>query len=331
MILNTGMRTDIPAYFSEWFMNRIREGYVLTRNPYNPLQVTRYRLDPKVVDILAFGTKNPAPLLPYLEELSKFRTYWFVTMNPYGKELEPNVPDWHEVAESIRRLSDAFGEKAVSWRISPVIVNDAYPVDWHIERFAEMAEAVSGHAETCMIAFLDLYEKTKRNYPEGRAVTREEKAAIGAAFSAIAKKNGIRLIGCYQDRDLAEYGVDVSGCMTHHALEHVGDFHLTIPKSQKSVQKTMGSSASITEAENREFQEHGGCILGRDIGEYNTCPHGCRYCYANYDQRIVAQNYKRHDPNSPYLIGGPMEGEIIHEAEQVSWINPQMTIFDYLG
>ena len=328
MVLNTGMRTDIPAYFSEWFMNRVREGYVLTRNPYNPLQVTRYRIDPSVVDILAFGTKNPAPLLPYLDELAAFRTYWFVTMNPYGQKLEPNVPDWQDVAESIRTLSDRFGPKAISWRISPIIVNDCFPVYWHIEQFRRMAETLSGKVETCMIAFLDLYEKTRRNFPEGRAVTKSEKAAIGAAFVPVAQQHGIRVIGCYQDRDLAEYGVDVSGCMTHHALEHVGGFRLTIPKSQKSVQKMMGSSASITEAENREFQEHGGCILGRDIGEYNTCPHGCRYCYANYDQQVVAANFKRHDPRSPYLIGGLIPGEVIHDAEQVSWIDNQLSIFD---
>ena len=328
MVLNTGMRTDIPAYYSEWFMNRIREGFVLTRNPYNPLQVTRYCLDPQVVDILAFGTKNPAPLLPYLEELSAFRTYWFVTMNPYGPELEPNVPDWREVAASIRALSARFGAKAVSWRISPIIVNDQYPWDWHIARFAEMADALDGAVETCMIAFLDLYEKTRRNFPEGRPVTRAEMAEIGQVFVPVARRHGIRLIGCYQDRDLAAYGVDVSGCMTHHALEHVGDFRLTIPKSQKSVQKMMCSSASITEAENREFQEHGGCILGRDIGEYNTCPHGCRYCYANYDKQVVMANYRRHDPKSPYLIGGPMPGEVIHDADQVSWIDNQISMFD---
>ena len=330
MVINTGMRTDIPAYFSEWFINRIREGYVLTRNPYNPLQVTRYRLDPSVVDILAFSTKNPEPILKYMDEIAAFRTYWFVTMNPYGKELEPNVPDWKDVAVSIRALSEKFGPKAVSWRIAPVIVNESYTVSWHIERFEEMAESVAGFVETCMIGFLDLYEKTKRNFPEGRAVTGKEKAEIGSAFVSIAGRYGIRMIGCYQDRDLMKYGVDVSGCMTHHALEHVGDFHLTIPKSEKSVQKQMGSSASITEAEEREFQEHGGCILGRDIGEYNTCPHGCRYCYANYDKRTVAANYRRHDPKSPYLTGGPLPDEVIHDANQVSWIDPQMSIFDFV-
>ncbi len=329
MVLNTGMRTDIPAYFSKWFMNRIREGYVLVRNPYNPLQVTRYRLDPSVIDILCFGTKNPAPLLPYLDELMAFRMFWFVTMNPYGKELEPNVPSWHKVAMSIHILSEKLGARAVAWRYSPVIVNDTYPVEWHIDNFEVMASELAGTVETCMIAFLDLYEKTIRNYPEGRAVTKDEKAAIGSAFVKIACKYGIRLIGCYEDQDLKQYGVDVSGCMTHQALEHIGNIKLTIPKSEKNVQKRMGTSASITEAELADHLKYGGCILGHDIGEYNTCPHACKYCYANYDQRIVRENFRRHDPKSPYLIGGPIPGERITDARQESWIDNQLSLFDW--
>lgn len=325
MVLNTGMRTDIPAFYSKWFMNRIREGYVLTRNPYDPLQVMRYKLDPAVVDILAFGTKNPAPLLPYMDELSKFRTYWFVTMNPYGRPVEPNVPEWKETAASIRELSRAAGPKAVSWRYDPVIVNDVFSVDWHIEHFEKMAEEMSGYVETCMIGFLDMYEKTKKNFPDGRSVRLAEKAAVGKAFRKISEANGIRLIGCYEDQDLAQYGIDVSGCMTHNALEHVGDFRLTIPKSETSVQKRIGSSASITDEQIRDHLENGGCILGNDIGAYNTCPHGCLYCYANYNKETAAANYRAHDPDSAYLTGGPLYGERIHDAKQESWIDDQIS------
>ena len=327
MILNTGMRTDIPAYFPLWFANRLDAGYVLVRNPYNPLQVTRYRLDPRVVDILCFGSKNPAPILPYLDKIKKFRTFWFVTMNPYGRELEPNVPPWQEVAQTIRVLAGTFGKRAVCWRVSPVIVNDTYSVQWHAERFAEMARALAGTVETCMIAFLDLYDKTRRNFPAGRRVTGPEKAQIAQAFLQICQENDIRLIGCYEDQDLAQYGVDVSGCMTHHALEHAGDIRLTIPKGERSVQKSPGTSAAITQAQRRDHLEHGGCILGNDIGAYNTCPHGCKYCYANYDQAAVAANCRRHDPASPYLVGGPIEGEVIHQARQVSWIDRQLSLF----
>ena len=328
MILNTGMRTDIPAYFSKWFLNRIREGYVLTRNPYNPLPGPRYRLAPEVVDILCFGTKNPGPLLPHLDEIGKFRTFWFVTMNPYGRELEPHVPYWKKVAEYIRELSREFGPRAVSWRVSPIIVNGRYTVPWHIDRFAEMAESLSGAVETCMIAFLDLYAKTVRNFPEGRQVAPWEKAEIGKAFAETARRNGIRLIGCYEDQDLKKYGVDVSGCMTHHALEHIGDIKLTIPKSERGVQKRPGSSASISDEERKEYWEQGGCLLGNDIGAYNTCPHGCRYCYANFDQAAVAANFRLHDAESPYPVGGAIEGDVIHDARQVSWIEHQMSIFD---
>jgi hypothetical protein len=327
MILNTGMRTDIPAYFPLWFANRLDAGYVLVRNPYNPLQVTRYRLDPSVVDILCFGSKNPAPILPYLDKIKKFRTFWFVTMNPYGIELEPNVPPWQEVAQTIRVLAGTFGKRAVCWRVSPVIVNDTYSVPWHIDRFAAMAQALAGTVETCMIAFLDLYDKTRRNFPQGRRVTGPEKARIAQAFLRICRENDIRLIGCYEDQDLAQYGVDVSGCMTHHALEHAGDIRLTIPKGERSVQKSPGTSAAITQAQRRDHLEHGGCILGNDIGAYNTCPHGCKYCYANYDQAAVAANCRRHDPASPYLVGGPIEGEVIHQARQVSWIDRQLSLF----
>lgn len=290
--------------------------------------MTRYRLDPEVVDILCFGTKNPGPLIPHLDEIGKFRTFWFVTMNPYGRELEPHVPYWKKTAGYIRELSAAFGPKAVSWRVSPIIVNDRYTVSWHIERFAWMAEALAGQVETCMIAFLDLYAKTVRNFPEGRKVTPREKAEIGKAFAEISRRNGIRLIGCYEDQDLRQYGVDVSGCMTHHALEHIGDIKLTIPKSERGVQKRPGSSASIPDEERKKYQEQGGCLLGNDIGAYNTCPHGCRYCYANFDQYEVAANFRMHDPESPYLIGGPVKGEVIHDAHQVSWIEHQMSIFD---
>ncbi|EHO16630.1 hypothetical protein HMPREF9623_01329 [Stomatobaculum longum] len=105
MILNTGCRTDIPAYYSRWFYNRINAGYVCTRNPYRPNQVLKYRLDPELVDILCFCTKNPAPMLPRLAELDRFRQFWFVTLTPYGKEIEPNVPYKRTVSESIRRKS----------------------------------------------------------------------------------------------------------------------------------------------------------------------------------------------------------------------------------
>ena len=147
MIINTGSRTDIPAFFSEWFYNRIKEGYVCVRNPYYPSQVQRYRLSPEVVDCLIFCTKNPTPMLPRLSELDAFRQFWGVTITPYGKEIEPYVPDKEVVMNSFKRLSERIGIKAISWRYDPIFISEKYSVEWHIEAFARMAENLSSYTE----------------------------------------------------------------------------------------------------------------------------------------------------------------------------------------
>lgn len=176
MILNTGNRTDIPAFYSEWFYNRIREGYVMTRNPYYPEQVLRYRLDPEVVDILCFCTKNPEPMLGRLGELDRFRQFWFVTITPYGRDVEPYVPEWRAVTESFCFLSERLGREAVSWRYDPIFISKRYPVTFHLESFEKMAERMEGAADHCVISFIDLYEKTKRNFPGIREVRKGERA-----------------------------------------------------------------------------------------------------------------------------------------------------------
>ena len=124
MILNTGSRTDIPAYYSDWFYNRIDDGYVLTRNPYNPQQVLKYILDPSVVDVLVFCTKNPKPMFSRIEKLKEYRQFWFVTLTPYGKDIEPNVPKKTTVVESIKKLSSLVGNKSVSYRYDPIFITE---------------------------------------------------------------------------------------------------------------------------------------------------------------------------------------------------------------
>ena len=185
MILNTGCRTDIPAYYSRWFYNRIKEGYVCTRNPYRKDQVLKYRLDPAVVDILCFCAKNPAPMLPRLAELDHFRQFWFVTLTPYGKEIEPNVPDKRTVLESIRQLSAAVGSKAVGWRYDPIFITEKYSVEYHLQAFEKMASVLQNRVNSCVISFLDLYEKTKRNFPAAQAVTEQEQKYLATRFAEI--------------------------------------------------------------------------------------------------------------------------------------------------
>ena len=273
MILNTGSRTDIPTYFSDWFYKRIEEGYVMVRNPYYPEQVTRHVLNPSVVDVLVFCTKNPQPMISRLERLSTYNMFWFVTITPYGREIEPFVPPKEKVIESFRQLSEMTGREKMSWRYDPVFITEKYSVDYHISCFAEMTEKLRGYTGQCVVSFLDLYEKTKRNFREARGVTRDEQERIIEAFAGIAKANGLQ-----------------------------------VPKK-----KTAREACS--------------CLLGADIGVYNTCGHGCLYCYANYDRKSVEENRKRHDVNSPLLIGHLKETDHVKEAQQKSFKDIQMRLF----
>ncbi len=308
MILQTGLRTDIPAFYARWLANRIQSGFVCVRNPYNPAAVTRYVISPKVVDLIAFCTKNPAPMFPYSELLKPYGQYWFVTITPYGKDIEPNVPDKKTVMDSFRKLSDIVGVDSIAWRYDPIFITENYSLERHISDFEEMASYLSGFTKTCVISFIDVYKKVRNNFPEARSVGLSERMAIGKAFAGIGSKYGITIKSCAEGDDLASCGVDCSGCMTAETLETALHRRLNVPK-KKSVR---GECA---------------CCLGNDIGAYNTCGHLCRYCYANINAAAVRQNFKQHDPNSPFLIGNSQPGDVIHDAAQKSWIDRQITFF----
>ncbi len=309
MIIQTGMRTDIPAFYSEWFINRIKEGYVLVRNPYNPVQVTRYSLSPDVVDLISFCTKNPAPMLGKMEYLDPYGQYWFVTITPYGKDIEPNVPDKQKVMESFKILSDRVGADSIGWRYDPILVDSVHTVDWHIQKFEEMAKTLCGYTGTCVISFIDIYKKVVKNFPEARAVSDQDKLAIGKAFIETASRYGMTIKPCAEGTSLAAYGADCSGCMTVKTYETALHCNLTVPKKGKNQRN--GECA---------------CLLGTDIGAYDTCGHLCRYCYANTDPDLVRQNMLKHDPKSPFLLGDLNPEDVIHEADQKSWIDRQMRL-----
>ena len=309
MIIQTGMRTDIPAFYSKWFLNRIKEGYVCVRNPYNPKQVTKYSLSPEVVDLIAFCTKNPLPMLPFLDRLKLYGQYWFVTITPYGKDIEPNVPDKETVMEGFKELSDVVGVDSVGWRYDPIFIDKKHSVAWHISEFEKMAELLSGYTKTCVISFIDIYKKVENNFPEAKSVQAADMAMIGKAFVKIASKYGMVLKPCAEGEDLAKYGADCSGCMTVHTFETALHSRLEVPKRKKNQRN--GECA---------------CLLGTDIGAYDTCGHLCKYCYANVNPVLVKENMKKHNPDSPFLIGGYMPGDIVREAIQKSWIDRQIRL-----
>lgn len=307
MIIHTGNRTDIPAYYSTWFYNRIKEGYVLVRNPYYAEQILGYRLQPDVVDAICFCTKNPAPMLERLPEIHDFQQIWYVTITPYGKDVEPHVPDKESVIASVKKLSDMVGRRRVHWRYDPILINETYSIDYHIRCFKKMSEALCGYVSSVVISFVDLYAKTRKNFPGIRAVTGKEQEILTEELAAISKKCGITIRTCCENSELAKFGVDVSGCMTQQVMEQSLGYTLKVPKRKSARQEC-------------------NCLLGNDIGMYNTCGHGCLYCYANFDQKTVTENIRRHNPYSPLLIGNLEEGERIIWSKQESYCDGQMCL-----
>ena len=308
MIINTGQRTDIPAFYAEWFANRLREGFVCVRNPYNPSQVSRYRLDPTVVDVIGFCTKNPAPMFPYMDLLKDYGQYWFMTITPYGRDMEPNVPDKHRLLEDFKRLSEQVGVNAIGWRYDPILLSERYTTAYHLRAFETMASALEGYTQTAVISFIDLYPKVRRNFPEVQEVRAEERIRLGKALIEIASAHGMIVKPCAEGDELAPYGADCGGCM------RLGDYEKAIGK-KLSAPKRKGARAGCA------------CYLACDIGAYNTCKHLCKYCYANAEPARVLTQSRLHDPRSPFLIGNYRDGDVIHDVPQRSWIDPQQKLF----
>ncbi len=302
------MRTDIPAFYSKWFLNRIREGFVYVRNPYNESQVTEYKLTHDVVDMICFCTKNPLPLLPYMEEFDDFRQFWFVTITAYGKDYEPNVPDKEKVIEGVKTLSKKLGKDAVGWRYDPIFYSEVYDQSRHIQEFSKIAKSLKGHTNQCVISFLDMYEKVKVNVTGIRPPTKEEQLSLVEKLVKIAKENDITIRSCCESAYLEKLGVDISGCQTKEVLEKASGLKLN-PPNKKNARKICN------------------CLLGQDIGTYNCCGHLCKYCYANSNRNLVLQNMKRHNPNSPLLIGNLQKGDKITKAIQKSYAVSQISMF----
>ncbi len=308
MIINTGQRTDIPAFYAEWLANRLKEKVVCVRNPFDHAQVSRYHLSPETVDLMVFCSKDPSGMFPYMDLLKDYDQFWYVTITPYGRDIEPNVPDKHKVLEDFRSLAKIVGKKRTGWRYDPILLNERYTKEYHLKAFERMARELKGSTEIVVISFLDLYQKVKRNFPEGKEVSREDQIYLGERMIKIAKENGMVLKTCAEGDLLAPYGADCRGCMTLSMCEEILGTSLKMPHRKPARQMCS-------------------CILSSDIGAYDTCAHFCRYCYANNDEEAVKRNRKRHDPSSPFLIGNYEEGDRIHDVEQVSWKEREIRLF----
>ena len=287
MILSVSRRTDIPNYYSDWFFNRLKKGFLYVRNPMNAHQVSIIDLSPKVIDCIVFWTKNPAKMIDRLEELKGYDYYFQFTVTGYGKDVEPNVPDKKQVIiPTFKKLSKKIGKEKVIWRYDPILVNDKYTFEYHVNAFAEIAQELSCYTEKVVISFVDLYAKTQRNTKDlkMRALAENEMLSLGRELAKIAKAHNLKIESCAEGIDLELIGIEHGHCVDKDLIERITGFKLKCDKDK-----------------NQRLEC--GCFESIDIGAYNTCQNGCKYCYANFNQDRVKQNAAIYNETSPILCG----------------------------
>ena len=292
MILNVSGRTDIVAFYTEWFLNRYKEGYLYVRNPFYPKLINK--IDFNNVDAVLFCTKNPTPIIKHLNIIDK-PIIFHITLTPYNKDIEPNVIDKKKVIESIKELSKIIGIDNIYIRYDPIFLSDKYNLEYHKKAFNRVCTLLDGYINKIIISFIDEYKNVRKNKNiiKYRNFTKEDYKEIGISFSNIAKSHNMTVQTCFEQQNLVEYGFIKGECMSHELA-----YKLT-GKAYKNWTARKGSLCN--------------CVKMIDIGEYNTCFHFCKYCYANYDEKKVKSNLKKHNPSSPLLIGDIEDDDIIKE------------------
>lgn len=289
MILNISGRCDIVAFHTEWLMKRYRDGFVDVRNPFYPKSVSRIRFEN--VKAIVFCTKNPLPILEYLKEFHHPMLFQ-VTLTPYKKEIEPNVIDKTKIIEGIKAVSKQIGKEFVSVRYDPIFLSEEYDVDYHIKAFERMCSLLEGATNQIITSFIDEYKNVQKNQSilKLKEFKEEDYKRIGESFSAIATRYGMTVQTCFEERTLTEYGFIKAECISKEVA-----FQLTGKKYKSWVARKCGCAEMV------------------DIGVYNSCAHFCKYCYANYDEKMVLNNRKKHNPDSSLLIGELTDDDIIKE------------------
>lgn len=287
MILNVSGRTDIVAFYSKWFMNRYKEGYLDVRNPFYKQLVSRIYF--KDVDLIVFCTKNPIPMLDKIE-LIDIPIIFQVTLTPYKNDIEPNVIAKNKIIDSIKKISKKIGKENIYVRYDPIFISQKYSLDYHIRAFTKLCSLLNGYVNKIIISFLDNYKNVQKNQSVIKSVSLKESdyEAIGRNFSKIAQENDMTVQTCFEEHNLVEYGFINSACLTKE---------LALKITGKKFKKWKARNCN--------------CVEMVDIGEYNTCKHYCKYCYANYDEKSIEDNCNKHNPKSSLLIGELNSTDII--------------------
>lgn len=291
MILNVSGRTDIVAFYTEWFMNRVEEGFVDVRNPFNPKLVSRINFSD--VDAILFCTKNPIPIVKYLNKINK-PILFHITITSYKQDIEPNVPNKNKIITAIKEISKIIGKDNIYIRYDPVFLNDKYTLEYHIKAFDKLCKLLNGYTNHIIVSFLDDYKNVRKNkfILNSRKLTEEDYQKIGLNFSKSAKDNRMTVQTCCEKINLEEYGFIKNDCLSHELA-----YKLT-------------GKANFKKWQARKRKECN-CVEMVDIGAYNSCNHLCRYCYANFNEKQVAKNIQLHDKKSSLLIGKLENDDII--------------------
>ena len=292
MIVSVSSRTDIPAFYGEWFRNRLNAGYCLSANAFNGA-VYRIGLKPEEIDGFVFWTKNIGPFLPQLELLGE-RGFPFVvhhTVNGYPRSLELAIIPAIQAVEHLRFLAKTYGGKVGIWRYDPILISDLTDFDFHRGNFSRLARALSGAVNEAVVSYVQYnYRKTKRKMDRAAEQTGfhwedpsdDRKREFLFELAAIGKENGITLRLCAQPQYLSP-GIPEASCID------------TIRLSEIAGRPIPGKKPG-------HRGEQCACDYSRDIGAYDTCLHGCTYCYAVADFRAARKNYRQHDPKAEWLV-----------------------------
>ncbi len=312
MILSVSRRTDIPNYYSDWFIARIKEGFLYVRNPMNAHQISRIDLSPEVVDCIVFWTKNPANMIEKLEDLKRYMYYFQFTLTGYGRDVEPNLPNKREeLIPTFKRLSEKIGKERVIWRYDPILISKRYTMNYHLQAFEEIADNLADYTERVVISFVDFYSKTKRN-ARGlgiRQITDEEMLEVAGKMAQIASKYNLIIETCAEQINLHEIGIQHGSCIDKKLIERLLGCKL-IAKKDKNQRAGCG------------------CFESVEVGTYNTCLNGCKYCYANFNDSRVEDNIKLYNRDSVLLCGNITSDDRIIERKVKSMKDNQISFLE---
>mgnify|MGYP000767004744 CR=1 FL=1 len=309
MILSVSRRTDIPNYYSDWFFNRIREGYLYVRNPMNFHQVSKISLEPALVDCIVFWTKNPAPMMDRLAQLEKYHYYFQFTLTGYGKDLEPNVPHKKkEMIPTFQELSRQIGRERMIWRYDPILLTERYTIEYHVKAFEEIARELEGYTQKAVISFVDFYNKMKYKGVYLKEMKEADCHFLAGKMTESARAHHMKIASCAENMDLSAYGIAHNSCIDKALIETV-------------------IGCSIKAGKDKNQREACDCVESIEVGTYDTCQNGCKYCYANNSDSRMKSRISRYSPLSPLLCGDITAEDNVTERKVKSLREEQIRLF----